>query len=321
MMTQNKLKGNMKSPNKEKKDMISLYKAENNNKIIQKKNEIKLKLKIEKKDVNKSIFFIDNFIQGEHRHDNLKELNQLNTQIFINNIKYKYEKSFRPQKDGFHEIKINFNIKIKDCSYMFYDCSNLSNLDLSSFDTSNVNNMSHMFDKCYNLTNLDLSSFDTKNVTNMSYMFSVCSNLANVNLSSFDTKNTTDMSGMFYYCSNLTNIDISSFDTQKVTNINNIFSWCSKLNLIKINNNSYNIIKELKNNNNNNITIVDQSGKPISYINKSHRDFKNIYNLSSTNNNLNNNSNNNLNNNFNSQLNNDSDDSIINSIKNWWNNL
>ena len=45
-----------------------------------------------------------------------------------------------------------------------------------------------MFFGCSNLTNIDLSSFDTKNVTNMSYMLSYCSNLTNIDLSSFDTK-------------------------------------------------------------------------------------------------------------------------------------
>ena len=49
-------------------------------------------------------------------------------------------------------------------SYMFSDCYNIINLDLSSFDTKNVIDMSYMFYKCYNMTNLDLSSFDTKNV-------------------------------------------------------------------------------------------------------------------------------------------------------------
>ena len=42
--------------------------------------------------------------------------------------------------------------------------------------------MSEMFRYCSNLTNLNLSSFDTKNVTNMSGMFSHCSNLTNLML-------------------------------------------------------------------------------------------------------------------------------------------
>lgn len=47
-------------------------------------------------------------------------------------------------------------------------------------------------------TNLDLSSFDTSNVTNMASMF-FYSQVATLDLSSFDTANVTDMGGMFYY--------------------------------------------------------------------------------------------------------------------------
>ena len=80
------------------------------------KNEIKLKIKIEKEDINKDIYFLDNtgskyYNDGEHHHDNLKELNELNSEIFINNKKYKYKKYFKPEKEGLYEIKIKFNIK------------------------------------------------------------------------------------------------------------------------------------------------------------------------------------------------------------------
>ena len=34
--------------------------------------------------------------------------------------------------------------------------------------------MNNLFNKCRNLTELDLSNFDTKNVTDMSEMFSQC---------------------------------------------------------------------------------------------------------------------------------------------------
>ena len=32
---------------------------------------------------------------------------------------------------------------------MFYGCNNLTNINLSSFDTENVNNMSAMFRDCF----------------------------------------------------------------------------------------------------------------------------------------------------------------------------
>ena len=58
-------------------------------------------------------------------------------------------------------------------SYMFYSTVNLTSLNLSNFDTSNVTDMSYMFYNMYGLTSLDLLNFNTSKVTNMSYMFSL----------------------------------------------------------------------------------------------------------------------------------------------------
>ena len=114
-------------------------------------NIIKIKIKIEKENIFKNIYFLDNTDDiykengyvVEHHHDNLKELNELNTEVFINNIKYKYEKYFKPEKEGLYEIILIFKIKIKDCSYMFFGSCNLTSIDLSSFNTKNVTNMSY----------------------------------------------------------------------------------------------------------------------------------------------------------------------------------
>ena len=66
--------------------------------------------------------------------------------------------------------------------YMFHECSNITNIDLSSFNTQNVTNMYCMFHNCSNLTNIDLSSFNTQNVTNMYRMFDVCFKLKEIKL-------------------------------------------------------------------------------------------------------------------------------------------
>ena len=65
--------------------------------------------------------------------------------------------------------------------YMFIDCSELTGLDVSGFDTGNVTDMAYMFFDCSNLTGLDVSGFDTRNVTYMWYMFEGTDKLRNVN--------------------------------------------------------------------------------------------------------------------------------------------
>ena len=179
------------------------------------KNEIFLNLKIEEDDINKEIYFLDNTNgkynigdkEVEHRHDGLKELNEDNTELYIFHAKQKYKKFIIPTKVGNFDISLKFNTEFKDCSFMFYNCSNITNLDLSSFKTKNVTNMSNMFYWCKNLKNLVISNFDTNKATNMSNMFAGCNNLSNLNISSFDIKKDYNTRDMFNYC-NMTTIKI-----------------------------------------------------------------------------------------------------------------
>ena len=126
--------------------------------------------------------------------------------------------------------------KITNMSYMFYQCANLTTLNLSNFDTSNVTNMYNMFNSCNKLVALDLSNFDTSKVTSMSNMFSSCYALTTLNLSNFDTSNVTNMSAMFSNCSVLTTSDLSNFDTSKVIDMASMYVNCRKLtNISKLN--------------------------------------------------------------------------------------
>lgn len=85
---------------------------------------------------------------------------------------------------------------IRSASSTFYQ-TNLSSIDMSKVDTSNVRTMDGMFGRCSKLTNLDLSNFNTGNVTDMSYMFVNCSKLTSLDISNFTFDKVTSYSGMF----------------------------------------------------------------------------------------------------------------------------
>ena len=122
-----------------------------------------------------------------------------------------------------------------DCSSMFYECSKITSLDMSGFDTSAVTDMSYMFYGCSGLTYLDLTGWTTTSVTDMRYMFSGCSALSELDLSNFDTKNVTNMQAMFENCTNLETLTLSSnFDTSKVTSMYCMFYSCSKLSAVDL---------------------------------------------------------------------------------------
>ena len=58
---------------------------------------------------------------------------------------------------------------------MFYGCSSLKELNLSSFNTSNVTDMAQMFNGCSSLIELNLSTFNTSRVIYKDKMFDGCS--------------------------------------------------------------------------------------------------------------------------------------------------
>ena len=102
----------------------------------------------------------------------------------------------------------------------FYNCRKLKTITgLEYFHTSEVTDMREMFYCCSALTNLDLSTLNTAKVTNMDFMFRDCRELESLNLSSFNTSNVTSMSYMFTNCTDLETIYVGSgWSTEKVNN-------------------------------------------------------------------------------------------------------
>ena len=118
---------------------------------------------------------------------------------------------------------------------MFAECTALTTLDVSNFDTSKVTGMSSMFHYCGSLTALDVSKWDTSKVTDMSYMFDSCSSLTTLDVSKWDTSNVTDMSHMFNMCDKLTTIT-GVIDMKSCTSYRHMFNTCNNLTGVKIKN-------------------------------------------------------------------------------------
>ena len=201
------------------------------------KNEISLKIRIEKNDKNKTIYFLDNTNSTysendekiEHKHDNLMEINESNATLIIDEKEVPFKKYFNPTKSGIYSIKLIFKYKLSNCAYMFCQCSNIFDIDFSKFITDDVIDMKYMFYNCSSLTSLNLSSFNTEKVKDMQYMFYNCSSLIKIDLSSFNTEKVTNMHRMFYSCSSLTSLDLESFKTKNVTDMSYMFFLCKSL--------------------------------------------------------------------------------------------
>ena len=112
----------------------------------------------------------------------------------------------------------------RSTQFMFRNCFNIEDIDLSPMDTSKVVKFGHMFEDLRKLKKIDLSNFDTSNAVDMSYMFTDCESLTELDLSSFNTEKVKDMTAMFAGAKSLEKLNVTSFDTSNVTDIQVMFS-------------------------------------------------------------------------------------------------
>lgn len=143
--------------------------------------------------------------------------------------------------------KLHLPINASTCSFMFVD-SNVHEIDLTEFDTTNVVNMDYMFLKAdlgdclkvnsstttqANGADRNILTFNTEGVTSMSGMFKDCK-VKHLDLSSLRTHNVTDFSDMFYNCNSLIDLNVNGFDTSNAEDFNGMFHGCNKLTQLNV---------------------------------------------------------------------------------------
>ena len=102
----------------EKEQNINNLNEKKNNKSNPEENEINMIIKISENDLYKDIYFLDNIddekdeIKIKSEHNKLTEMNETNTDLYVNNIKYKFQKFFIFDKIGNYDIKIKLKFLI-----------------------------------------------------------------------------------------------------------------------------------------------------------------------------------------------------------------
>lgn len=169
--------------------------------------------------------------------------------------------------------KLHLPINASTCSFMFVD-SNVPEIDLTEFDTTNVVDMDYMFleanlGDCLSLVSstitqantpdrniltlntegvismsgmfkdckvkhLDLRNLRTDNVTDFFDMFCSCNDLIDLNVDGFDTSKAKDFHGMFQGCIKLTQLNVKHFNVDNVLHMSCLFSRCLRLKVINL---------------------------------------------------------------------------------------
>jgi len=109
---------------------------------------------------------------------------------------------------------------------------------LEHFNTSNVTDMGNMFEYCSNLYELNLSSFNTKKVKNMERMFSGWFHgngvLKVVDASNFDLSSVEKMNDMFDFSSSIEEVRLGKNKATKLTTVEDMFQYTYKLKYVDV---------------------------------------------------------------------------------------
>ena len=120
---------------------------------------------------------------------------------------------------------------------MFRDNKALSEIDLSAWDTSQVQDMSFLLADCPNLTKVDLTwdKEDTKNFTTIRNFFSRDTRLETITgVEAWVLPNVTELTSVFYLCESLKTINLSAWKPEKATDASHLLRQCTNLEQITI---------------------------------------------------------------------------------------
>ena len=131
-------------------------------------------------------YFLNPFLKADEKEKNEEEIR--NCEIEINGQLIPFSFFHKFQSTGRYVIKYSFKNSITNANSMFAECSSLTKINLSNFNTDNITNMHSMFEGCSSLTCIDLSNFNTNNVIDMDNMFKGCVSLKKQNIITNDQR-------------------------------------------------------------------------------------------------------------------------------------
>ena len=122
------------------------------------KNEIICIYDIKTYNINKNINLLNYFESDEElfKKYNNKEDFQNSIDLFIDNQKIDFQFNYKFPKENKYNLTIKIKKLLQNLRNMFYNCSSLSSLNLSNFNTNNVQDMNNMFYYCSSLTSFHL---------------------------------------------------------------------------------------------------------------------------------------------------------------------
>ena len=173
-----------------------------------------IKLKIKGKGINRIFYSRDQEFDSYFIPPN---------EVIINNVKKNYVNYEYDFINDINNVILIWNDPVNNIQPLFYGCSNITEVDLSYFDSSSLLYIGGLFKYCSSLTYVNFTNFNTDQVQIMRYMFSGCDSLKSLDLSNFNTESVTDMKYMFHNCNNLHYLNLKNFKQKENLDYTGIF--------------------------------------------------------------------------------------------------
>jgi hypothetical protein len=151
-------------------------------------------------------------------------------------------------RDG-SEVKVWADVRFiqldYDCSYLFADCTLLTDVDLSGFDFYYVDDARGMFKNCSSLVNVNLEVVEhygpsSAGCNDWSMAFAGCTSLQSVKLpvigciEEWAENQSVDLSNMFMGCTSLHEVDLTQVESTKLGTLVGMFYNCPNLKTIYV---------------------------------------------------------------------------------------
>ena len=119
--------------------------------------------------------------------------------------------------------------KLQDTSHMFDSCSNLSEIDFSKTDMSNVIDANGMFNGCSKLREIDFSKYGMNSLKDASNMFNKCKSLRKLDFGKSDMSELVSTFCFLQHCEKLEKIDLSGWKQYNVKSNSGFGDFCYSL--------------------------------------------------------------------------------------------
>ena len=118
--------------------------------------------------------------------------------------------------DSINKVELIFGTNVQNCNSMFKGCSDILEIDLSNFISSDVQDINRMFEDCTSLKNIKFGNFGTSQMNALEKVFYGCSSLGSLDLSNFDVSHITGFNHVFDGCDSLKYIDFTNFNPSSI---------------------------------------------------------------------------------------------------------